>query len=182
MDYLVLSLSPKLRSMITKATHPLTITITIKMLRQRQQEVKGKMSKLRAEESATQTFKSKVQISTTKVETSGDPRDPSLSQRRLSSNLVTSSGYTTLGYRGRGSKDGYAEYEPPVPVADPRGRQRSMRSFQWGFCKAVRCLPPAYTRFALLYPFPSKMHTILSGRTAMEPRKRPFFIYSKRDS
>lgn len=92
MDYLVLSLSPKLRSMITKATHPLTITITIKMLRQRQQEVKGKMSKLRAEESATQTFKSKVQISTTKVETSGDPRDPSLSQRRLSSNLVTSSG------------------------------------------------------------------------------------------
>ena len=87
------SLSPKLRSMITKATHSLTITITIKMLRQRQQEVKGKMSKLRAEESATQTFKTKVQISTTKAETSGDSRDPSLSQRRLSANLLLLQGH-----------------------------------------------------------------------------------------
>ena len=62
------------------------------MLRQRQQEVRSKKSKLHAEESTTQTSKTNAGISTTRAEMSGDPRDSSLTRRRSSSNLVTSSG------------------------------------------------------------------------------------------
>lgn len=73
----------------------LDVTVTIKMPRQRQQGDKSRKPKSRAEESATQTSKTKAGISTTIADTSGDPQDPSLSRRRPASAHIHSSGISS---------------------------------------------------------------------------------------
>jgi hypothetical protein len=61
------------------------------MPRQRKQEPQSKRSKSGAEKSASQTSKA-TGISTKAAETSGDPKDPSLSRRRPASRTTAPSG------------------------------------------------------------------------------------------
>lgn len=67
------------------------LTITITMPRQRKQEPRSKGSNTGAEGPASQTSKT-TGILTKAAETSGDPKDPSLSQRRPASRTTTPSG------------------------------------------------------------------------------------------